>query len=239
MTRKLGLILAFFAIISAPNYAYSMQEYSPMNDPKSYQEIVFHAKEEATGKTVKYPIIKVQNSDFSLVLADRSTGNYKIEPRKQYYITVSKIGYYTLRDTIQFEDVSDKDILTHTIALKKIVAGEKFELSNIYYEKNSEEISLESIGELEKLVRFMTDNPSIEIEIASHTDASGSETYNRKLSQKRAESVAQYLMDSGIAPERITPKGYGEDQLLNHCKEGVECSEEEHKENRRTEIRIL
>jgi outer membrane protein OmpA-like peptidoglycan-associated protein len=77
------------------------------------------------------------------------------------------------------------------------------------------------------------------IELSSHTDARGRDEYNLELSQRRANSAKSWLVNKGILDERIVPKGYGEQQILNHCVNDVKCSEEEHRLNRRTEFKIL
>jgi outer membrane protein OmpA-like peptidoglycan-associated protein len=86
----------------------------------------------------------------------------------------------------------------------------------------------------------MNDNPSIVIELGSHTDSRGSATSNQSLSQKRAQSAVDYIVKKGgIASSRISAKGYGESALKNQCADGVTCSETEHQQNRRTEIRVV
>ncbi len=85
----------------------------------------------------------------------------------------------------------------------------------------------------------MRDNPSLEIEMGSHTDSRGPDSYNIDLSQRRAQSAVNYLVSRGIARSRMTAKGYGETQLLNRCKNGVACSIAEHQANRRTEFKIV
>ncbi|WP_410479493.1 OmpA family protein [Pedobacter agri] len=82
--------------------------------------------------------------------------------------------------------------------------------------------------ELNELVKIMTDNPTIWIELGSHTDSRGKDSYNLTLSQKRAESAVQYIISKGIDKNRITAKGYGETQLVNKCANGINCSDEEH-----------
>jgi outer membrane protein OmpA-like peptidoglycan-associated protein len=97
--------------------------------------------------------------------------------------------------------------------------------------------------ELDKIVKILNDNPSIYIELGSHTDCRGTEKYNLNLSSRRAKSSSAYIKKRIVNPKRITSKGYGESKLKNDCKcEGeVEstCSEEEHQLNRRTEFIIL
>jgi outer membrane protein OmpA-like peptidoglycan-associated protein len=85
----------------------------------------------------------------------------------------------------------------------------------------------------------MTEHPSMNVELQSHTDCRSSARYNMRLSESRAESAAIYLSSKGIAAGRVTWKGYGETMLLNRCANGVDCSEEEHALNRRIEVRIV
>ena len=99
--------------------------------------------------------------------------------------------------------------------------------------------SPESEVELDKLVKIMKDNPGWEVELGSHTDCRGSDSYNEELSQKRSDSAVNYIVSQGISRDRIIAKGYGEYQLVNHCDDGVDCTEEEHRKNRRTEFKIL
>jgi len=90
-----------------------------------------------------------------------------------------------------------------------------------------------------ELIKILNDNPNWKVELGSHTDARGSDKYNIRLSQRRSDSAVGYIVKSGIAKERIIAKGYGETQLVNHCKNGVKCSDEVHRQNRRTEFKIL
>jgi len=112
-------------------------------------------------------------------------------------------------------------------------------MENIYYDFDKWDILPESEIELDKLVKVMKDNPSWKVELGSHTDSRGSDAYNEKLSQKRSESAVNYIVSQGISRNRITAKGYGETQLVNECDDGVQCTEEQHRKNRRTEFKIL
>ena len=77
------------------------------------------------------------------------------------------------------------------------------------------------------------------IELGSHTDARGNDEYNRKLSQRRADAAVKYLTGKGIDPARLQAAGYGESRIKNQCANGVTCSDPEHEQNRRTEIKIV
>ncbi|MFC4212789.1 OmpA family protein [Pedobacter lithocola] len=93
--------------------------------------------------------------------------------------------------------------------------------------------------ELDKLVKIFKDNPTIWIELGSHTDSRCNDEYNQQLSQRRASSAVQYIIDCGIDKNRISAMGYGESQLLNECSNGVKCSPADHQLNRRTEFKIV
>jgi len=110
----------------------------------------------------------------------------------------------------------------------------------IYYELNSARITPESEKIIdEHLLTLMKNKPGLRIELASHTDSRGDDAYNMTLSQQRAQSVVNYLVSKGISRDRLVAKGYGETRLVNKCANGVDCTEAEHQQNRRTEFRII
>lgn len=108
-------------------------------------------------------------------------------------------------------------------------------VDNIYYDLDKADIRTDAAEELDKLVDFLKDNPKIKIELSSHTDSRAPDDYNQKLSQRRAESAVNYLIQNGIETNRIKAVGYGESRLIVPNAE----TEEEHQRNRRTEIKIL
>ncbi len=124
------------------------------------------------------------------------------------------------------------------LELEKLSKGQTFTLKNIYYDFNKYNIRPDAAVELDKLVKIMEENPTLKIELSSHTDSRGSDTYNMKLSQNRAEAAVQYIISKGISSDRIVAKGYGETKLVNECANGVKCSEAKHQKNRRTEILV-
>jgi outer membrane protein OmpA-like peptidoglycan-associated protein len=85
----------------------------------------------------------------------------------------------------------------------------------------------------------MKEHPELKVELSSHTDSRGSIAYNDKLSNNRSSSCVDYIISKGISSKMISAKGYGESMLLNQCKDGVQCSDEEHQLNRRTELKLL
>ena len=116
--------------------------------------------------------------------------------------------------------------------------GQLFEVKPIYYELNSYKLTDQSKRELDRVAIVLQDNPSLQVELGSHTDSRGSDETNQNLSKARAKSVYDYLASKNINRARMKYKGYGETRLLNRCKDGIECSDEEHAVNRRTEYII-
>ncbi len=108
----------------------------------------------------------------------------------------------------------------------------------VKFKKKDWQMALSSGLPLEKLATFLIENPRLNIELIAYTDSRGSDTDNLSLTQTRAELVKQYLTSKGVKAERISPKGLGESKLLNKCKNGLLCIEEEHEVNNRIEITV-
>jgi len=115
-----------------------------------------------------------------------------------------------------------------------------FNLLPIYYSLNSDALTAKAQAVIdEKLLRLMLKRPEIRVEINAHTDSRASDAFNLDLSKRRAKGVVDYLVSRGIKRSRLEYHGYGESQLINHCGNGVECSDAQHGQNRRTEFRVL
>jgi outer membrane protein OmpA-like peptidoglycan-associated protein len=183
-----------------------------------------------------------QEKNQALILKTDSNGFYKtqITPGKSYTVKAMQIGYIAdcylfTPDTISkvVERFAPRDLL-----LDMLRKNRTFVLENIYYDLDKYYIRPDAQPALNKLVVIMKENP-VNIELGSHCDSRASDAYNMILSQNRAESAVHYIVSKGINPARITAKGYGESQLVNKCKNGVPCTEEEHQMNRRTEFKVI
>ena len=123
------------------------------------------------------------------------------------------------------------------IPLRPIVVGEEVEIPNIYYDFDRATIRADARPILIRLAQQLRATP-VNVTLGSHTDARGSDDYNQRLSQRRAQSVVDFLTSRGVAAGRILARGYGESQLTNRCADGVDCTEAEHQENRRTTFTV-
>ncbi|QNK64748.1 OmpA family protein [Pedobacter sp. PAMC26386] len=174
--------------------------------------------------------ITLSNGNFFFGL----TGNHN------YKVSFSRAGYSSEVKTLNTQGLIKSDTLDMQAFLYKqiFIPGKSYVLKNIYYDFAKSNIRKDAAKELDKLVMIMKDNPAIRIELSSHTDSRGDDQYNQWLSQSRANSAVQYMLDAGIEKNRITARGYGETMLLNRCSNGVKCSPAEHQLNRRTEFKV-
>ncbi|MDG1849635.1 MAG: OmpA family protein [Flavobacteriales bacterium] len=150
----------------------------------------------------------------------------------EYALTVLKKNYLFYSENIKMEQ--EGTILVKNFKLQPIEVGEQVRLDNIFFEVNSFDLKDESATELNKILQFMESNPFVTVEIAGHTDNSGSQNYNLALSEQRAKSVKNVLLQRGLPSDRIQTKGYGMMEPLNS-----NTTEQERAENRRTELKII
>lgn len=220
-------------------------------------------RDEKTGQPIQGSVVRLIASDGSNLQAETGQGGdfkFSLRPDVDYIFLASKQGYLNgkERETTKNQEKS-RDFMV-TIPLTAI--DKPIELPNIFYDFGKWDLRPESMVSLDKLVETLNDNSNVTIELMSHTDSRDTEEYNLDLSQKRAQSVVQYLIEKGIAPDRLSAKGYGEstpkvvDESIAEqnafLKVGTTLAEqfintlatEEQKEiahqiNRRTEFRVL
>lgn len=166
---------------------------------------------------------------------------YQLEPNSNFTVVANQAGRYSQTELISTEGLDRSKTLYVTLKLGvcHLVEGDNWVLKNIHYDFDKANIRPDAALILDNVVSIMKQNPSLRIELSSHTDSRGDDQYNMGLSQRRADSAVAYLVSHGIARDRLVAAGYGESRLLNDCGNGVSCSEEQHQANRRTEIKVL
>lgn len=166
---------------------------------------------------------------------------FKLNPETSYTVVGSKDGYFTNTEPVSTigKKQSEDMFVKLKLELEKIIVNKPIVLKNIYYDLDKWDIRPDAAIELDNLVQIMKENPAIRIELGSHTDSRADDKYNDVLSQKRAESAVAYIVSKGVEAGRMTAKGYGETQLVNKCSNGINCTEEEHQANRRTEFKVV
>ncbi|MDP4827153.1 MAG: OmpA family protein [Flavobacteriales bacterium] len=120
----------------------------------------------------------------------------------------------------------------------RVQPGMVIELYHVYFDRDKSELRDDAMPDLLTFLDVLRKNPGVSGVISAHTDSRASDKYNYALSQRRADAVRQYLIDNGIAADRLTARGFGEAKLLNECIDGYSCTEEQHQRNRRVEFEV-
>ncbi len=189
----------------------------------------------------------------TLILTDAKTGtkdtlitdvngtlDHYINPESKYKVEILQAG--RVIGTTEVNSYGWPDLnkpMLQNISVAPLMPGTVIELPNIYYNFNDATLRPDARKDLNLIVSLMKQQPNMRVELRSHTDCRGSDEYNQGLSQRRADGVVAYMATQGIARDRMVPIGYGESEPRNICQDGVDCTEQEHARNRRTEVRML
>lgn len=182
---------------------------------------------EATGKEKVIVVTSGSKTDYKKMI-DSNIDKFLIMnmggPRRLRYLI----------DNLSLTRIEQETENFYTLKYDSLKAGEKIILNDIYFDFNKSELRCDSYNELNRLIKYLDDNKNVEIEVSGHTDSFGTGDYNEKLSLDRAKAVTIFLEGKGIAPERLSYKGYGENQPIssNDTSEGRQ-------KNRRIEIMII
>ena len=227
---------------------YSFHEDKPLlfSCQKNIKGIVKDAKTKAiiadAKVTLSDKVMKEVSTDQS-----KTDGTFTFEKvncnDSHYYLRGEKEKY----ETAEVNVTVGKDEVVYEILLNpRQVAIEKgmdlakvFEIKEIKFDYNKANIRPDAEVELTKIVEVMREYPKMKIDIRSHTDSRGADSYNLKLSDRRAKATLEWIVKQGIDRKRLKAKGYGETRLVNGCSNGVPCTEEEHQENRRSEFIVV
>ncbi|HLV46907.1 MAG TPA: OmpA family protein [Flavobacterium sp.] len=197
--------------------------------------------------------VSIFNDNFDLLTSgttqpDGTFSNLTLEdvnPGDIVFVRAEHADYNTEETSVILPEESG--VQSRTIYLEKKVVEVKegddlakiFEIENvIYFEFDKSEINKEAEVELAKVLEVLNLYPTMKLDVRSHTDSRGTHEYNQNLSDHRAKATIDWLVAHGVEQSRLTGRGYGETNLINECADGVDCSEEQHQENRRSEFII-
>lgn len=224
------------------------------DDIFGFEKLVSFLEIQVVDKETKLPIpsalgcLQSGFGDFlenDIKLDDKAKFNRELAAKK-YVACANAEGYQRGQTEVM---LPKGKFVTAVVELEKIPEPEIVEapeipcpevtLEDIYYDFDKYFIRNDASASLDDLLEFLKEYPETRINLVSHTDSRGTHKYNEWLSQKRAESAVNYLVERGIARERMTARGAGETQLVNACADGVKCSEREHQANRRTTVEVI
>lgn len=227
-----------------------------LNPKYSFICTVYDAKTKATIDSVSVTLIQTVKTDNKNYYTDNQGragdefANKKRGDNVESVVRFEKKGYITTMQDLSLKldtalVINLNEYLNTSLHKmeKGIDIAKTININPIYFDLAKWNIRQDAAIELDKIIKVMIENPTMVIELGSHTDCRASKAYNMKLSDKRAKSSAAYIISKGIDKKRIYGKGYGESKLINKCEcEGTKitpCSEEEHQANRRTEFIIV
>ncbi len=219
---------------------YSFESTSPINI-ECKQLVTGTIKDDVTKEPIRDAHVNLLN-DKGEVLQSATTkedGSYSfsIDCGMLYTLKASKENFEGDSDVVStVYDINDTPTIVNLnlkLDRKQVIAS--LQIEPIYYEYRKWEVSEEA----KKLLDVLKKYPEIRIEAHSHTDSRGTMLFNINLSKQRAEAILKYLKDNGIDGNRVVSKWFGEKELTNKCSDNIECSEEEHQMNRRTEFLII
>jgi len=202
------------------------------------QPVVGVVKDKHTQKLLAGATVKIYNeldevisetvvgSDATFNLEASCFTNYKVVAQKEFY------GMDSL-------PIAIADYKENTEPYVLFLERDAIDAELIYFDLDKDVITPEAAFKLDGVVEIMNKYSSLTIEASSYADSRATNTYNQDLSERRSASVKAYLISKGIDESRVKVRGFGESDLVNKCSDGVKCSEEEHRLNRRTEIRFI
>ncbi|MFZ1692779.1 MAG: OmpA family protein [Flavobacteriales bacterium] len=162
----------------------------------------------------------------------------RLQTNEEFEVVVEKAGYFSLSIPISTIGMRSGVIdlgQARDLVMEPIALGQPIAFKHIRWAEKSAQLDPRARAELDLLAERLGVNPSVMIEVGVHSDSRGDQKEQQELSQKRADAIAAYLAQKGVAKDRVRAKGFGATRLQNHCVPGVQCSEEEHAANRRNE----
>ena len=211
-------------------------------------ELIFAVDGFVVDKLTKAPLPNTE-----IMLINKTTGersktisdsegkfSFSLLPEMDYVINGNREKFYSKQEgKVSTAGLRESTIFNVRFELEKGEDAYIVRLENIYYDFNKWDIKPMAAKRLNKVVSFLNNVVASKIQLRSHTDSRGKAVYNKWLSQKRAQSAVNYLVKRGVGSSRLSAVGLGETELLNRCSNGVKCSIQEHRLNRRTEFKII
>lgn len=202
-----------------------------------------------TGEILANTKVSLFDDQFNLITTVQSDNKgyygFEVECNISYYVRGEREEYNTKEQKITIPKESGKTDLPIQLEkkVKSVTNGDDlaktFGIRIIYFDLDKSFIREDAAFELEKILDVMKKYPTMKIDVRSHTDSRASFEYNDALSDRRAKSTIEWLVKNGVDENRLTGKGYGERELVNKCADGIDCTEAEHQENRRSQFIII
>ena len=237
-------------------YSFSKKREKPVED--CYITVEGFVKDKESQELLKGTTVDLLDINDALIesvlTSDDGTYKFNVKCSNEYKLSASNTEYKkevkqieildqnyhrSLNTNLNLTRLYDEVVETKARVKVKENNVDVISINAIYFDFDKANLRKSDLPELDKIVRIMKDNTDIKVEAAAYTDSRGNHNYNKLLSQRRANATVKYIISKGIDASRIKGKGYGEEKLINQCVDNIECSEEAHQKNRRTEFIIL
>ncbi|RTY88863.1 OmpA family protein [Flavobacterium sp. RSP15] len=248
-STKIGYVTSNRAGGQGGDDIYMLKEIKKIEYPCE-QFLVVAVTDKETGSPIAGAKVSLSDSNYKLgkEIITNAEGYFdfgQVDCEAIFYIKIVKTEYNTDEVTVSVANDNGKTIVPIVLdkTIKKLKAGDDLakalNIKMIYFDLDKFTVRPDAMLELSKILDAMEQNPNMKIDIRSHTDSRQSHSYNQKLSERRAQSSMEWLIKNGIHPSRLTAEGYGENQLINICADGIICTELEHQTNRRSEFILV
>lgn len=210
--------------------------------------------EQRSGSPLAHAVVKIENTctgERAAVETDANGQFYRsVAPGCEYFLVAEKAGFGYAGRSLYAKSTSERCLsaefeLSRTETVEALIAHPErieedlsIELYHVYFDRGEAMLRAHDIRDLENLLALLEEFPSLTGQLEAFTDSRHTAEFNLELSQRRAEAARDWLIERGVAEERLIAKGMGESAILNRCTDGVECSELEHERNRRVEFRV-
>lgn len=218
-------------------YEVEIPEESRVKHSSNYVKGIIRDRQTKQPLSASVELINIEkNITESWVKSDSITGEYLIVLTQgaEYALYVTKDGYLFTSQNFNYSTIKDFKPIIQNIELERAKEGSIAILNNIFFEFDKYDLQEKSKTEMDAIIKFLNGNPALKVEIGGHTDNVGAIGYNQQLSEKRAQSVYEYLVKRGISKTHLVAKGYGSDKPIV-----ANTSEENRRMNRRIEFKIL
>lgn len=176
--------------------------------------------------------------DITVLTKEDGRFNFPLKANTDYQLQAHGDELLNQSRNLSTRGLTSSDTLEVDFSMTRITIDAPIAINNILYDYDKWDIRPDAARELDKLAALFKNNPHLTFELGAHTDSRGGDTYNLVLSDARANSAVNYLIQQGVDPNRISAMGFGETTLVNKCGNGVKCTEEDHQANRRTEFKV-
>ncbi|MDQ3052164.1 MAG: OmpA family protein [Bacteroidota bacterium] len=205
----------------------------------SHRAYVYDKKTSKPLKSFTIGFSHADGKNTTLATGTNGIAEMPIANKTEYDLLVKTPGYYSEKIKVSTVGKRKSEVLVDSLKLEKIELNKAVVWKSIQFNKKETELTPKITRALDSLYTILEMNPELQIEISSHTDSRGSFTDNYNISHKRSDEIAFYLINKGIRAPRLISTGYGEGKLLNYCRDGVLCLEEDHIVNNRVEIKVI